>query len=73
MEGSLRVPYMMRWPGRIPSGVISNDIVHCTDIFTTLALLGGATLVGLRLAWAVYMYCKRGVTTDKSHFSPRIG
>ncbi|GFZ51535.1 LOW QUALITY PROTEIN: hypothetical protein JCM24511_09302 [Saitozyma sp. JCM 24511] len=49
MEGSLRVPYMMRWPGRIPSGVISNDIVHCTDIFTTLALLGGATLPTDRL------------------------
>ena len=47
MEGSLRVPFMMRWPGKVPAGVISNEIVHCVDIYTTLALVGGATMVGI--------------------------
>ncbi|SDY34673.1 arylsulfatase [Variovorax sp. YR266] len=37
MEGSLRVPFIARWPGRIAQGVVSNEIVHVTDIFTTLA------------------------------------
>ena len=46
MEGSLRVPFIIRWPGHIPVGV-SNEIVHCTDIFTTLALIGGAQLVSV--------------------------
>jgi arylsulfatase A-like enzyme len=44
MEGSLRVPFIVRWPGRIPAGGVSNEIVHVTDMFTTLSLLGGAGL-----------------------------
>ncbi|KXH36730.1 arylsulfatase A [Colletotrichum simmondsii] len=35
MEGSLRVPFIIRWPGHVPEGVTSNEIVHVTDIFTT--------------------------------------
>src|SRR5437773_12045333 len=26
MEGSLRVPFIIRWPGRIPAGRMSNEI-----------------------------------------------
>ncbi len=44
MEGALRVPYIMRWPGRVPAGVVSNEIVHVTDIYTTLANIAGAKL-----------------------------
>ncbi len=44
MEGSLRVPFMMRWPGRITPGRISNEIVHITDLYTTLARIGGAEI-----------------------------
>lgn len=43
MEGALRVPFILRWPGRVPARV-SNEIVHVTDIYTTLAKIGGATL-----------------------------
>lgn len=42
MEGSLRVPFIARWPGRIEVGHVSNDIVHVTDIFATLAAAAGA-------------------------------
>ncbi len=42
MEGSLRVPFLARWPGRIPAGLVSNEITHAVDIFTTLAAVGGA-------------------------------
>ena len=41
-EGSLRVPYIMRWPGRVPAGAISNEIVHEFDLFTTFARFTGA-------------------------------
>ena len=36
-EGSLRVPFLIRWPGKIPPGQVSNDIVHAVDVFPTLA------------------------------------
>lgn len=37
MEGGIRTPFMIRWPGRIPAGRVSNEIVHGTDVFATLA------------------------------------
>ena len=44
MEGSLRVPFIMRWPGKIATSRTSNEIVHVTDLFTTLAGVAGATV-----------------------------
>lgn len=44
MEGSLRVPCILRWPGRIAAEKTSNEMVHVTDFFATLAKLGGAGL-----------------------------
>ena len=41
-EGSLRVPFLIRWPGKIPTRQVSNDIVHTIDLFPTLAnFIGG--------------------------------
>ena len=41
-EGSLRVPFLVRYPGKIPAGKVSNDIVHQVDLFPTLAnFVGG--------------------------------
>jgi arylsulfatase len=43
LEGSLRVPFIMRWPGKIPAGLVTNEIVHEMDLFPTLAnIIGGA-------------------------------
>lgn len=44
MEGSLRVPFILRWPGKVPESKVSNEIVHVTDLYTTLALIAGAEL-----------------------------
>jgi arylsulfatase A-like enzyme len=44
MEGSLRVPFIIRWPGHIPAGRVSNEIVHEVDTFTTLAMIAGAAV-----------------------------
>ena len=35
-EGNLRTPCIVRWPGHIPGGQVSDDIMHVTDWFTTL-------------------------------------
>jgi len=40
-EGSLRVPFAMRWPGKIPAGSASDEIVHEMDLFTTFANIAG--------------------------------
>ena len=42
MEGGIRTPCIIRWPGRIPAGRVSNEIVHITDLFPTLAAAAGA-------------------------------
>jgi arylsulfatase A-like enzyme len=41
LEGSLRVPFIIRWPGKIPAGRVSNEIVHEMDIFPTMARVAG--------------------------------
>lgn len=42
MEGSLRTPFIIRCPGKVPVGRVSNEIVHIVDLFRTLAHVGGA-------------------------------
>src|SRR6516164_8917387 len=42
MEGSLRVPFIIRWPGKVPTGRVSNEIVHEVDTYTTFAKIAGA-------------------------------
>ena len=44
LEGGIRVPFMVRWPGKIPAGRESNEIIHGVDMFATLARFGGATV-----------------------------
>jgi arylsulfatase len=44
MEGSLRTPCLVRWPGRVPANRQSNEIVHITDMYTTLLRWTGADI-----------------------------
>ncbi|WP_441999046.1 arylsulfatase [Microvirga sp. 2TAF3] len=48
-EGAFRVPAMIRWPGRIKPGEISNEIVSGLDWFPTLLAAAGDTGVKERL------------------------
>jgi arylsulfatase A-like enzyme len=48
-EGAFRVPAMIRWPGHIQPGQISNDIVSGLDWFPTLLAAAGDTTVKERL------------------------
>ncbi|MBC7856762.1 MAG: sulfatase, partial [Pirellulaceae bacterium] len=43
-EGGTRVPCVMRWPGKIPAGTTSGDILMTIDLFPTIAKLIGAEL-----------------------------
>ena len=42
-EGGVRVDAFVRWPGMIESDSVVGDIVHVTDLYTTIARLAGAT------------------------------
>ncbi len=42
LEGSNRAPCLIRWPGKVPAGKVSNELVHLADTFTTLLLAAGA-------------------------------
>ncbi|MCA9178184.1 MAG: arylsulfatase [Planctomycetales bacterium] len=42
LEGGIRVPFLIRWPGKIAAGRVSNEIMHGVDLFATLARFAGA-------------------------------
>lgn len=41
-EGGMRVPCIMRWPGRIPKGRVCGEMVTAMDILPTFTKLAGA-------------------------------
>lgn len=45
MEGGIRTPCIIRWPGRIPAGRVSDEIVHQIDFLPTIAAAVGADIV----------------------------
>ncbi len=47
-EGGLRVPCILRWPGRIPAGSVSAEMAATLDLLPTFARLAGAALPGGR-------------------------
>ena len=43
-EGGPRVPCIVRWPGRVPAGKVSDEIATTMDLLPTFARLAGAKL-----------------------------
>ena len=43
-EGALRVPFAVRWPGKIAAGKSSDEIVHAMDLYPTLANIAGGAV-----------------------------
>jgi arylsulfatase len=41
-EGSYRTAAMVRWPGTVPAGVVSDELLPCHDWYKTFAALAGA-------------------------------
>jgi arylsulfatase A-like enzyme len=48
LEGSNRTPCIIRWPGKVPAGKVSNELVHEVDMFPTLVRAGAGTVPGDR-------------------------
>jgi arylsulfatase len=55
-EGSLRVPFAVRWPGKIPAGTASDEIVHEMDLFPTLARIAGGKVPDDRVIDGIDMF-----------------
>ena len=49
LEGSLRTPCIIRYPDVVPEKQVNNEIVHITDMFTTLVNWTGSTLPNDRI------------------------
>ena len=43
-EGGVRVPCVMRWPGRVPAGTECSELAATIDLFPTIGRLAGADL-----------------------------
>lgn len=52
-EGGIRVPFIVRWPGVAPAGLVNNETVICgVDILPTLCDLAGVTVAEpIRRQW----------------------
>ena len=68
-EGGLRVPCIVRWPGRVLSGATCDELATSMDLFPTLAACGGADLPDR----AIDGVDVTNLLTDPSSPSPRKG
>lgn len=70
LEGSLRAPFLIRWPGQIEAGAVHNEIMHVTDLYPTLARIGGADIPEDRIIDGMDQL---DFLTGESEKSPREG
>jgi arylsulfatase A len=48
-EGGFRVPYVLRWPGRVPPGSVCDETLSLVDTIATVAALVGEPLPELKV------------------------
>lgn len=48
-EGGVRVPFIVRWPGKVPAGQVSDRLLAEMDLLPTFAHLTGARLPDLKI------------------------
>nr|WP_229379565.1 sulfatase [Fibrella forsythiae] len=69
-EGGHRVPCLVRWPGVVPAGRVSNKLLTTMDILPTVARLGGARLPSQRIDGVDWRALLKGdeSVTPRDHF-----
>jgi len=48
-EGGHRVPFVARWPGKIPAGLVSNELCSTIDVLPTCVKLAGGSVPADRI------------------------
>ncbi|MEP5763259.1 MAG: arylsulfatase [Halieaceae bacterium] len=72
-EGAYRVPMMVRWPGKIPAGTVSNEIMSHLDWMPTIAAAAGDTDLKQRLLKGTRIGNKRAkLHLDGYNFVPYL-
>lgn len=69
-EGGMRVPCIVRWPGRVPAGATCDQLAASIDFLPTFAELTGTQIVGKEQIDGVDI---GGLLRDPSAPSPRTG
>ncbi len=68
LEGGANVPLIVNWPGRIPAGKVSTQLIDSTDFVPTFAELAGAKLPENKVvdgqSFLPQIYGKPGKTRD---------
>ena len=72
-EGGLRVPCIVRWPGKVSKARVSDEVVSTMDILPTFARLAGASLPAGRTidgvdAWQVLASGEAGKSKTEAFF-----
>jgi arylsulfatase len=82
-EGAFRVPALLRWPGRIKAGTVSNEIISHLDMLPTLLAAAGEPKIAEKLhkghqagdkTFAVHLdgYNQLPYLTGEVEHSPRV-
>lgn len=67
-EGGIRVPGIVRWPGRTSAGAIINEAISAVDLLTTFCAEAGVQLpVDRTLDGADFRPALRGESIDRNH------
>lgn len=72
-EDLLRIPFLVRWPGQVPAGAVSDSLQNLVDLPTTFLAAAGAAVphhyVGLdqRSTWAGEEAVRTGSITENHH------
>jgi len=49
LEGGMRVPTVIRWPGHVPAGSVCNELASTMDLLPTFAEIAGTDIHGDRV------------------------
>ncbi|MBI4166786.1 MAG: sulfatase [Acidobacteria bacterium] len=77
-EGGMRVLAIARWPGRIPSGTVTDEMILSTDMLPTFAKLAGAEVPSDRVidgkdAWPVLAGAANAATPHDRFYYYQMG
>ena len=70
-EGGMRVPMIVRWPGRVPAGEVCDEMSASIDLFPSLARVCEATMPDDRVIDGIDLgdlFFGAATTSDREHF-----
>lgn len=67
LEGGVRVPCVMKWPGVIPAGRVENRPAMTIDLLPTIAAITGANAPTKEIDGKNMSYLLQGTSKDTSH------